>query len=100
MSPLDLAVLVFFALIAVKAVTDSLKFWKDQDELAFIETEIRRLEARPAVDVHNKNTVRVTRTQYRVYRRVDVNRSACSPAPLHKDLHLRRGAGRQMKTAA
>ena len=100
MSPLDMTVLLFFVLIGIKAVTESFKFWKEQDELAYIESELKKLEAKPAVNATNKNTVRVTRTQYRVYHRVDTRRSALAPAPLRKDLHLRRGAGRQMKTAA
>ena len=32
MSPLDMAVLAFFALIGVKCLIDSLNFWKEEDE--------------------------------------------------------------------
>ena len=76
------------------------KFWKEQDEAAAIAYELASRKAKPAVNPANKNTVRVTRTQYRVYRRVDNRKPALSPAPLRKDLHLRRGGDRQMKTAA
>lgn len=100
MSPLDLSVLFFFVLITGKALSDSFKFWKEQDEAAAIAYELASRKAKPAVNPANKNTVRVTRTQYRVYRRVDNRKPALSPAPLRKDLHLRRGADRQMKTAA
>ena len=100
MSPLDLSVLFFFVLITGKALSDSFKFWKEQDEAAAIAYELASRKAKPAVNPANKNTVRVTRTQYRVYRRVDNRKPPLSPAPLRKDLHLRRGADRQMKTAA
>ena len=100
MSPLDLSVLFFFVLITSKALSDSFKFWKEQDEAAAIAYELASRKAKPAVNPANKNTVRVTRTQYRVYRRIDNRLSASSPASLPEDLHLRSEAGRQMTTAA
>lgn len=100
MSPLDLSVMIFFITIAVKAVFDSFKFWKEQDELAAIEHDLAALNSKRTVNTPNKNAVRVTRTQYRVYRRADIRRPALSPDPLCKDLHFTKRAGRQMETAA
>ncbi|MBO6193890.1 MAG: hypothetical protein J6O00_06890 [Clostridiales bacterium] len=100
MSPLDIAVMFFFVLIAGRAVAMSFSFWKDQERLAYLEHELSHTNAKPAVSAANNKAVRVTRTQYRVYRRIDNRLSASSPASLPEDLHLRSEAGKQMTTAA
>ena len=101
MSPLDIAVLVFFMLIAVKAFSDSLEFWREQDaEVAAVCKKVT-VPSKPAVSTVRRKTEVVTRTPvrvpYRVYR-VDMNRSVSLPD--NKKLPSSRGAGRQMETAA
>ena len=44
MSPFDMCVMVFFISIAVKAFTDSLEFWREQDE-AYLQAQ--KLEKQP-----------------------------------------------------
>ena len=48
MSPLDLSVLFFFVLITGKALSDSFKFWKEQDEAAAIAYELASRKPKPA----------------------------------------------------
>ena len=103
MSPLDIAVLVFFMLIAVKAFSDSLEFWREQDAEAAAVCKKVTVPSKPAVSTVRRKTEVVTRTPvrvpYRVYR-VDSIRSASVPAPYKRKLPSSRGAGRQMETAA
>ncbi len=99
MTPLDISVLVFFILIAIKALVDTFEFWNRQDELATIEYKLAKLDTKVKVSTAHTKQVRVTRTPTPVYR-VDIRRSAVKPAPARRILPLRKGAGRQMKTAA
>ena len=103
MSPLDMSVLLFFALIICKAVKDSFDHWKEIDEEATAEYRQTHITSTQRVSTVNKKTEVVTRTPvrvpYRVYR-VDSGRSAASPVPYKRKLPSSRGAGRQMETAA
>ncbi len=101
MSPLDISVLIFFILIAVKAFSDSLEFWAEQDAQATAAHNKVTVPSKPAVSKVRRKTAVVTRTPvrvpYRVYH-VDMNRSVSLPD--NKKLPSSRGAGRQMETAA
>ena len=101
MSPLDMSVLFFFILIAVKAFKDSVDFWKEQDEQAAAAYKKATVPSKPAVNATVRRTRVVTRTPVRApYRvcRVDTNHTVS--LPVNKKLPSSRGAGRQLETAA
>ena len=101
MSPLDMSVLFFFILIAVKAFKDSVDFWKEQDEQAAAAYKKATVPSKPAVNATVRRTRVVTRTPVRApYRvcRVDTNHTVS--LPVNNKLPSSRGAGRQLETAA
>ncbi len=102
MSPLDMSVLLFFILIAVKAFKDSVDFWKEQDARAAAAYKNATSTSKPAVSATVRRTRVVTRTPVRVpYRvcRIDMNHTVSLPVN-NKKLPSSRGAGRQLETAA
>ena len=90
MSPLDMSVLLFFILIAVKAFKDSVDFWKEQDARAAAAYKNATSTSKPAVSATVRKTRVVTRTPvrvpYRVYR-VDMNRSVSLPDIIKNSPH-------------
>lgn len=113
MSPLDISVLLFFIVICIKAFRDSVEFWRRQDMLAsasFIQARNITRQTPKAKTVRKPQSV--TRTSVRPntgsrpvsvpYRtdRINVRRSEVLPVPHAQILHVKRGADRQIKSAA
>jgi|GEM_PF-3581859 len=70
MSLFDFSVLMFFLIVACKALYDSVEFWRAQDELALLAAEEKELRRRAAIRAqynlqHNKRPSCVTRTRRR-----------------------------------
>ncbi|MCR5593145.1 MAG: hypothetical protein K6F79_05300 [Saccharofermentans sp.] len=100
MSPLDLSFMFFIILMGYKILRDSIDFWNDIDQEAYIRMESRKLAEARANRAKAKpgNVTRTSRPQVRVpYRvcHVDSKESVIVPAP-----HVRERAGRQIERVA